>query len=74
MGTNPIETSTPDNEPKKKVVSISYSRGQKYGFLEKGKRLVDTGNTSTDFQNGEVEIGEVIRSLDVKYEDGTVYR
>lgn len=74
VGTNPIETSTPDNEPKKKVVSISYSRGQKYGFLEKGKRLVDTGNTSTDFQNGEVEIGEVIRSLDVKYEDGTVYR
>lgn len=35
VGTNPIETSTPDNEPKKKVVSISYSRGAEIWFFRK---------------------------------------
>lgn len=72
-GTNPIGTSTPDNKPKKKVVSISYSyvNKDKYAFLEKGKHLVYTKTGITpDFQAGEKGIDEFI-NVDVKYADGT---
>lgn len=63
---------TPDTQPEKKVISISYANGRKYAFLEKGKRLVDTGNTGIGLEPGDVEIGHFIDDeLEVKYTDGT---
>lgn len=60
-------TNTPSTQSKKKVASISYS-GNKYVFLEKGKRLVDKGNTN--LEDGEEDIGSLKTEVNVKYTDG----